>query len=253
MIKRIALIGASQQNEAALAKAARGKDVLITPMQPGETPPHGAMALIALEEHAVAALDAALSVCAGQEALLGLLADAIACRENIPLGASERVRQHAARFAQALGLDPETQLTLERGALLRDIGKLKIPNDVLLKKSVLSYDDWLLLQAHTKLGAELLEERRVFTDILDIVHYHHECYDGDGYPGNLEGGDIPRLARIMKIIDVYCAMTSPRHYRESQPSHDDAIEYLKSERGKHYDPKLLDVFLEAEVGQPRKA
>ena len=184
------------------------------------------------------------------EALLVLLSDAIGCREGIPLGASERVRAHAARFAVALGLSEEEQCVLERGAFLRDIGKLKIDNDVLLKKSVLSYDDWLLLQRHTHLGVELLEERGVCTDILDIVRYHHECFDGDGYPDQIEGDAIPYLARVMKIVDVYCAMTSPRHYRETHTIHEGALAYLKSEREKHYDVALLDVFLEAEVAQP---
>jgi HD-GYP domain-containing protein (c-di-GMP phosphodiesterase class II) len=181
--------------------------------------------------------------------VLLLLSDAIGCREGIPLGSAERVRAHALRFGEALDLNADALLVLERGALLRDIGKLKIDNDVLLKKSVLSYDDWLLLQQHTKLGVSLLEERGVGGDVVDIVLYHHECFDGDGYPEQLEGEAIPYLARVMKIVDVYCAMTSPRHYRETHTSHEDAIAYLKSERGKHYDAALLDVFLEAEVGQ----
>jgi HD-GYP domain-containing protein (c-di-GMP phosphodiesterase class II) len=198
-----------------------------------------------MQEHDAAAGGTVDSI----DALL-LLSDAIGCREGIPLGSAERVRAHAVRFGEALDLSAEELAVLERGALLRDIGKLKIDNDVLLKKSVLSYDDWLLLQQHTTLGVALLEERGVGGDVADIVLSHHECFDGDGYPEQLEGEAIPYLARVMKIVDVCCAMTSPRHYRETHTSHDDAIAYLKSERGKHYDAALLDVFLEAEVGQP---
>lgn len=197
-----------------------------------------------MQEH-----DSAAGASSDSIATLLLLSSAIGCREGIPLGSAERVRAHAVRFGEALGLSAAALLVLERGALLRDIGKLKIDNDVLLKKSVLSYDDWLLLQQHTTLGVELLEERGVGQDVTEIVQYHHECFDGDGYPEQLEGDAIPYLARVMKIVDVYCAMTSPRHYRETHTSHDDAIAYLKSERGKHYDAALLDVFLEAEVGQ----
>ncbi len=185
--------------------------------------------------------------------ILGLLADAIGCREGLPLGASERVREHAERFGKALGLSPGDQASLERGALLRDIGKIQIPNAVLLKQGILDYDEWVLLQGHSALGAALLEERGVLKDIIDIVHYHHECHDGDGYPDHLEGEAIPYLARIVKILDVYCAMTSPRHYRDTQSSTQEGIMHLLAERGKHFDPALIDVFVEAGIGRPPQA
>ena len=89
-----------------------------------------------------------------------------------------------------------------------------------------------------------------FQDTADIVRRHHECYDGDGYPDRLEGDAIPYLARVVKVIDVYCAMTSPRHYREGQASHDEALEHIKSEHGKHFDPELVDVFLKDDLGVP---
>lgn len=187
-----------------------------------------------------------------QNALLSLLADALVCREEMPLGASGRVREHAARFGTALGLPPEQQESLERGALLRDVGKILIPNAVLLKAGVLTYDEWALLRSHCKLGAELLRERQVLTDIIDIVHFHHECFDGDGYPDHLEGEEIPYLARIVKILDVYCAMTSARHYRASQSSNQEAVLHLLAERGKHFDPALVDAFMDAGIADTQQ-
>ena len=248
MRKRIAVVGGNEEWMDSLRQAAQDTDALLAPVRPGETLPSGTAAVLAATGQAEGALDAALEASREHEGLLGLIADAVACREGIALGSSERVREHAARFAKALELSPEDTLTLERAALLRDIGKIKIDNDVLIKKSVLSYDEWALLKAHSRLGAELLEQRGVCRDILEIVWHHHESYDGDGYPDHLERDAIPYLARAMKILDVYCAMTSPRHYRRSVSSREEAIEYLRSERGKHFDPGLIDAFLDANLG-----
>ncbi len=248
MIKRIAVLNADGALCQALARAAEGHDAIIVAVPPGEAPPPGTVVLAAGSAPAEAALDAALAASAETEGLLVLLADAIACREGIPEGSSERVRRYALRFARALGLSPEEQFSLERAALLRDIGKIRIPNEILLKKSVLDYDEWTLLQSHAALGAELLAERGIYRDVLDAVRYHHECYDGDGYPDHLEKDAIPLSARIMKILDVYCAMTSPRHYRPTHCTHEDAVVHLKNERGKHFDPHLTDVFIEARIG-----
>ena len=245
MHKRIAVLDMPEQQLAALRNH---DEVVLCPLDAKGTPPSGTVGLVA---DPAKALDAALAVGAEQEQLLKLIADAVAVREGIPLGDAERVRDHAARFAQALGLDADAQLTLERAALLRDVGKLRIPNEILLNKSVLDYDQWRLLKSHSKLGAELLLDRNVCTDVTEVVRYHHECYDGDGYPEHLEGEDIPYAARIMKILDVYCAMTSPRLYRSTTSSREEALEHLAEERGKHFDPHLIDVFLDARIGKPR--
>jgi response regulator RpfG family c-di-GMP phosphodiesterase len=185
-----------------------------------------------------------------REALLELLAEAIDCREGIPAGSAARLREHATRFAEAMGLAPEERLTLERAALLRAVGKLRLSNDVLLKKSLLNYDEWILLKQYPALGADLLAERGVCGDVLDAIRSHQECFDGTGYPAGIEGEDIPLLARMLRILVVYCAMTSPRHYRSTVTGHDEAIEYFLQERGKHYDDELVDVFIAHQVGQP---
>ena len=133
MLKRIAVAGQNEELMQSLTRAAEGTDALLKAMAPGEALPSGTAAVLAAADEAGAGLDAALAAGAEHEVLLGLIADTVSIREEIPPGDSERVRAHAARFGQALDLSPDEQLTLERGALLRDIGKLKIDNDVLIK------------------------------------------------------------------------------------------------------------------------
>ncbi len=248
MRKRIAIVGNDPSLSEALSSAAEGKPVLLTPLEGGALPP-ATSAVAGTAQDAEALLGAALAAGQEHEALMLLVGDAIAVREDVPIGSSRRVLGHATRFAEALGLPPNEQLALERASILRDIGKLKIGNELLLKKNVLDYDEWHLLQSHAVLGAELLEEWGVCTDVLGAIRYHHECYDGDGYPEGLEKEQIPLLARAVKIIDVYCAMTSPRHYRPTYADQDQAIQHLKNERGKHFDPEMIDAFIDNHVGR----
>ncbi len=180
-------------------------------------------------------------------AVLALLADAIDSREQFNPGSSMRALDHAARFAEALGLGIDDRIALERGALLRDIGKLRVPNDVLLKHSLLTYDEWRLLQAHTVFGADLALSIPGLAYIAPISRHHHENFDGTGYPEGLEGARIPLLARAVKIIDVYCAMTSPRVYRASVATREEAFEHLTEERGKHFDPELVELFIGRDI------
>ncbi len=237
MLTRIAVVGDDEALEQALVEA--GGEIAAVNVAAGVSPPNGAVAAGGGGAEAEL-VRVALTLGKEQDAVLHLLSDAVDAREGIHAGSGKRLQEHAVRMAQALNLSAADQCTLERGAIFHDIGKIAISNEVLLKKSVLDYDEWLLLQQHTDLGAELLE----------IVRCHHECWDGDGYPNKLEGEAIPYLARIMKLLDVYCAMTSPRHYRSTYASHAQAVEYLQSERGKHYDAALVDVFLSNDVGQP---
>jgi len=250
MVRRIAVIGGTDSLNDSLRAAARRRNVEVLAMAPDADLPPGTAAVIAGEDAAEAALDAAAAIGDWSDHVLDLLAESIDCREAFFMGSSLRVKEHATRFARALGLSSADQSILERGACVRDVGKIKIPNGVLLKEGVLNYDEWVLLQQHPEIGAEIVRQLPGLRDVVAVVRHHHECYDGDGYPQGLEGDQIPYLARAMKIIDVYCAMTSPRHYRAEHSTHEDTIEYLNSERGKHYDPDLLDVFVAREVGQP---
>ena len=246
MLKRIVVVDEDNATET-LQAAAREQGLELVPWHAGDSMPQGTVAALG----AGADLFAAASAMAGQyETMLALLADALDVREGLIPGCSRRVHEHCVRFAEALDLDAEESHSFAIAGYIREIGKLRIPNDVLLKRSVLTYEEWILMQRHTSLGAELLTEGKIFTACADIVHYHHECWDGTGYPERREGEEIPRLARAMRIVDVFCAMTSPRSYRKGVSSHESALEHMRSERGKHFDPSLLDVFLEASVAKP---
>lgn len=231
------------------ALASAGDGVVGVEVESGGAAPCPASAVLASPGFTAEGLRLALAVAREHEAILELLAEAVDVRESIPGGSAARVREHATRFADALGLSPQDKLALERAALLRAIGKIRLSNEILLKKSVLNYDEWMLLKQYPVLGADLLTEMGICGDAVDAVRYHQECFDGTGYPAGIEGEEIPRLARILKILVVYCAMTSPRHYRSTVTSHEDAIAYFNSERGKHYDDELVDVFIAHQVGQ----
>lgn len=247
MLKRIAVAGSDEKARKVLDKGVKKLDIQLVDVEPPDSLPDLTDAML----HHTSTQDAlhlAVQQAERSEELLYLLAEAVDCRESFKPKSTHRVVDHVTRFVKALGLDDGQRILLERGALLRDIGKLKIPNEVLLKDGLLTYEEWRLIQQHTNIGADLVRDMPGLEGIEEIVRYHHECYDGDGYPDKLEGEGIPYLARVLKIIDVYCAMTSPRAYRSGTSSKDDALGHLKSERGKHFDPELVEVFLDKKIG-----
>lgn len=175
-----------------------------------------------------------------------LLADALDAREDIPPGATMRTAAHAARFARALGFPPEQAWRFQQAALWRGVGKLLLDNDLLLKKNLLTYDEWLKIRTYPALGADLLIRRGLADALIaETVRHHTENYDGTGYPNGLEGPAIPLKARALRVVDVFCAMTSPRHYRSGHASVPDGLEYLRLHRGSQFDPDLVDRFLAA--------
>ncbi|MCX5772689.1 MAG: HD domain-containing protein [Candidatus Hydrogenedentes bacterium] len=250
MLKRLAVFTDGGAIDEAAAKAAQAQGVQLQFISGSAEFPPGTPAAIALAKDLAGSIKAALTAAEQQEELLFLLADSLDCREGLLPGSSRRVTEHATRLSAAIGLGTEDQLVLERAALLRDIGKITIPNDVLLKEGLLSYEEWMFIQQHPHLGGQIVENTRALKDIAEVVRTHHESFDGDGYPDALEGSAIPLLARALKILDVYCAMTSPRHYRKGYSSQEEALEYIRSEQGKHFDPDLVETFLEAGVGRP---
>jgi putative nucleotidyltransferase with HDIG domain len=248
MLTRIVVLGKDDKTLSSVTKAIDGERALVTRVgKAGQVPPGSAGTILGMGQ-IDNATEAALSLIAQHEEILGLLAMAIDCRDMAAEGSSARVQKCAQAFGRVLALKPEDQLTLERGALLRDIGKLLVPNDLLMKKGVLTFDEWETIRKHTHFGADMAAKTSALNDIEDIARRHHECFDGDGYPDGLEKDDIPFLARIVKILDVYCAMTSPRHYRTTVASHATAIEFLQEEKGKHFDPELVKAFVKGKVG-----
>lgn len=189
-------------------------------------------------------IEAAQTIATRHAATLEVLADALDARHVGSERASRRVMDLSFRIGRRLGMSDDILIELARGALLRDIGKMRVPNSVLLKDGLLSYDEWSLIQDHTSLGAQLAAATPGLEDIAAIARSHHECFDGTGYPDKLEGQRIPLAARIVRVADVYVAMRSPRPYRTSVASDDEAIEHIREEREKHFDPEVVDAFLE---------
>lgn len=130
---------------------------------------------------------------------------------------------------------------------MHDIGKIGIPDNILLKPGKFEPEEWEVMKTHAEIGADILNLRGDSTDLMRMAHdialYHHEKWDGSGYPKGLSGEAIPLTARIVAIADVFDALTSERPYKKAWPV-DEAIQYMRDQRGKHFDPKLLDIFLD---------
>ncbi len=155
-----------------------------------------------------------------------------------------RMARYSRLIAQAIGLDREETETIELAAPLHDIGKIGISDQILLKPGKLDQDEWDVMQRHPVIGHEILKgsaSKYVRMGAL-IALGHHEKYDGSGYPNGLEGDHIALCARVVAVADVYDALTSVRPYKAAWPSAD-AFEYLRSQRGRHFDPQLVDAFL----------
>jgi len=154
-----------------------------------------------------------------------------------------RVAYIAGCFGETLGLDRTTLQTLMKGAFLHDVGKIGIKDSILLKNGPLNEQEWKEIQLHTIYGKELLSDVPWFKDAIDVVLYHHERYDGTGYPAKLKGEEIPLVARIFAIIDVFDALLNDRSYKKAF-SKEETFKILQSHSSSHFDPKLLEKFLQ---------
>jgi PAS domain S-box-containing protein len=155
-----------------------------------------------------------------------------------------RISASAARTARSAGLDAEQCALIERASPLHDVGKVAIPDEVLLKPGPLTAADRLVIETHAEIGHRLLDgsDSAVLQTAATIALTHHEHYDGGGYPHGLAGEDIPIEGRIVAIADVFDALTSDRVYRPAM-THDQALAIMRQGRGTHFDPELLDHFL----------
>ena len=156
---------------------------------------------------------------------------------------SERVSDYAVLLGKKVGLSDEDLEKLKIGALCHDLGKSKIPNYILEKETKLTDSEFIEIKKHPYFGVTLLEENSNFKDIVPIIKYHHEKYDGTGYPNNLVGENIPYLARITAIADCFDAMISKRTYKDSM-SVENIIEEFNNCKGTQFDPTLTDAFLD---------
>ena len=167
----------------------------------------------------------------------------VEAKDTYTRGHSDRVSEYSVLIGEKLGL-PEDQIkTLRIGGLFHDIGKIGIPDSILLKPDKLSDDEYSQIKNHPSIGAHILGSAEIFKDIIPIVKHHHERYDGNGYPSRLKGEEIPYIARIATVADTFDAMTSRRSYRGPID-----IEHVKEEikrcEGTQFDPQIAEVFLD---------
>jgi len=158
-------------------------------------------------------------------------------------GHIRRVTNDTIRLARELGMDESKLPDIERGALLHDIGKIGIMDEILLKKGDLTEEDWKEIKRHPQIARDLLSNVKLLEDALDIPYSHHENWDGSGYPQGLKGEQIPLSARIFAVVDTFDAMTSARPYRQAWTK-SEAITYLREQKGKKFDPQVVDLFIE---------
>jgi putative nucleotidyltransferase with HDIG domain len=156
---------------------------------------------------------------------------------------SRRVTEMTLRLARYMGIPEADLVHIRRGALLHDIGKMAIPDSVILKESGLSDEERALIRRHPLFGFEMVSEIEFLRPAMDILLCHHEKWDGTGYPFGLAGEQIPLYARIFAVVDVWDAFTSDdRSYRRADPP-EVAAEYLRSQAGEHFDPVIVEAFL----------
>lgn len=170
-------------------------------------------------------------------------ARAIGYRDNETFQHTLRVTNIANIIGEALSLDDKTLENLRCGAILHDVGKIGIPDNILRKPRAFTKEEKAIMRTHPSFAYELLRPIAFLSEAIIVPYCHHERWDGKGYPQGLKGDEIPLLARIFSVADVYDAMTSDRPYRKAR-THEEAIKYIRSQSGRHFDPHIVDVFLE---------
>lgn len=171
------------------------------------------------------------------------LASAIDAKDSYTGDHSTNVADLAARVAQALGLPADMVNEVRVGARLHDLGKIGVPDAILMKPGRLTPQEWAIMRKHAERGFEILQKAPLPDSVKLAVHHSHERWDGAGYPGGLAGEAIPLIARIVAVVDAYEAMTSDRPYRKALPVAE-ALERLEHDAGSHFDPRVVRVFVE---------
>jgi putative nucleotidyltransferase with HDIG domain len=185
-------------------------------------------------------------------ATLRALAAALEARDVETKGHSERVVAYCLLLGKQMGLVDRELITLEHGALLHDIGKIGVPDAILLKRGALTEDEWSYMRRHVEYGAQILRGIDFLDGATQIVAQHHERFDGSGYPSRLEGDLICLGARIFAVADAVDAITSDRPYRASRPFEAAADELLRCS-GKHFDPAIVKAFTSVPIDTWREA
>ncbi len=168
---------------------------------------------------------------------------ALDLRDKETEGHTERVTAMTIRLAESMGVSPQELIQIRRGALLHDIGKMGIPDRILLKPDNLTDEEWTIMHMHPTYAFQLLKPIAYLEPALDIPYCHHEKWDGTGYPRGLKGEEIPLAARLFSIVDVYDALTSNRPYRAAWPK-SKALDHIQELSGSQFDPQVVDAFLQ---------
>ena len=182
----------------------------------------------------------------GFDATVEAFSRALDLREGEPLGHTHQVTEVAVNLAREMGLDLHTQTHIRQGALLHDIGKMGIPESILKKEGPLSNEERAIVRKSPQYAYDLLIPIVFLHAAIDIPYYHHEKWDGSGYPHGLKGDKIPMAARLFSVVHVWDALTSDRPYRKAW-SELEANKYLRDQAGKHFDTVIINTFLEANI------
>lgn len=186
---------------------------------------------------------AAVELRLAHDETLRALASSLELRERNTAGHSRRVRDYALLLADEMGLtQPAFRTSLAQGAFLHDIGKIGIPDRILLKEGALTGEEWGQMRQHAQLGASLIGDIALLEPVRELVRSHHERYDGLGYPEGLAAERIPLAARVFAVADAYDALTADRPYRRAV-SFAEAAKRIASDRGAAFDPAVVDALL----------
>jgi putative two-component system response regulator len=176
------------------------------------------------------------------ESVLFTLARSIEGKDPYTHGHCERLSEYSARLGEHLGLLEDQIVALRRAGVVHDVGKIAVPDAILLKPSSLTPEEWRLIKEHPVVGERICAPLKSFRFVLPIIRHHHEKFDGSGYPDGLRGEEIPVTARALQIVDVYDALTTDRPYKRAF-SITDALQTMKQEVAKGWwDPRVFDEF-----------
>ena len=176
------------------------------------------------------------------ESVLFTLARSIEGKDPYTHGHCERLSEYSCRLGEHLGLSEDQLIALRRAGVVHDVGKIAVPDAILLKPGSLTADEWRLIKEHPIVGERICAPLKSFRFVLPIIRHHHEKFDGTGYPDGLKGEGIPVAARVLQIVDVYDALTTDRPYKRAY-SITDALQTMKQEVGKGWwDPHIFDQF-----------
>jgi len=177
------------------------------------------------------------------DATLEAVSTALEWRDKEAKEHTQRVTEMALSLAKALGVNNKELVHIRRGALLHDIGNLKVQESILHKQGELTAEEWVTIHLHPFYAHEIIGSIDLLKSTLDIAYCHHEKWDGSGYPRGLKGEQIPLAARLFAIVDVYDALTSDRPFRKAW-SKAKALDYVREQSGQHFDPQVVAAFLQ---------